>query len=332
MGKNICKALFWGGLYIGVQIILSIIMMFFDIINGTLDFSAIMEDSEKATEQLTQYSDSISLPILIVTGIIVGSVYLIFRLTSGKKKEFKKCEVNTFAFMGLSGFACNFIVSIIMAVLILLFSLLVPDIYEIVENAENADPLFKHNFFVVLLGVGIVVPIMEEIVFRYGICGTIGESNRTLGIVLSSVLFGLAHGNFIQTIYTGVFGLFLAFVYTKHKNLALPVIAHITMNSLTVIYEKLDIEWIVYYVGPMALIGMIVMFFSIEEIKKICKLPPKPPVKARYIYPNQNGYCNYYPQQNGYCQYPQNYSPNYMHPMQQQQSTNYWNWQNQNRR
>ena len=38
-----------------------------------------------------------------------------------------------------------------------------PNIHTLIEEANAQDPLMQHNFFVTLLGVGIIVPIMEEI-------------------------------------------------------------------------------------------------------------------------------------------------------------------------
>lgn len=272
------------------QFIIMFLVILFDIINGKLDLSINTENIEKTTEIFTEYINDLTLPILIFSGIVVCGTYILFKCTSGKHKKFGKLEISTASFMGLSGFAYNMVVSFVIAVIVLLLSLIIPDIYSLLEEANAQDPLMRHNFIIAFLGVGIVVPIMEEIVFRYGICGTIGESNRTLGIILSSVLFGLAHGNLIQSIYTGIFGLFLAIVYTKHKNLALPIIAHSTFNSLSVIYEKLNADWLVYVVGGIAFIGMIIMFINIEEIKNICKLPKQQNKCVQQKYPQYTPY------------------------------------------
>lgn len=308
MGKNIGKAAFWYGLYMVVQLIITFFIIVIDAIKGELNFLA-SGDAEKIAEEFVQYISDITLPTLIFTGFIVIGVYVLHKLLKKKEKlDIGKMEWDKALFMGLVGLSFNMIVTFVLGIFIFLISLIYPDIYKLIELSNSESALVgTYSFFINLLGVGIIVPIMEEIVFRYGICGTIGKSNRTAGIIISCVFFGLAHGNPIQTIYTAILGLMMAIVYTKYENLWYAILAHMTFNSLTVVSSAFGGDVTTYIVGILATIGLVILIATRKEIRTIFKLPPQPkvvkpqpvPVGNYYGYPQQPMYGA--PQvQNGY--------------------------------
>lgn len=141
---------------------------------------------------------------------------------------------------------------------------------------EVAAAIYSPPFLVQLLCVGVIVPIVEEIVFR----GIIYrrkrvESSMVNAMIFSAVFFGVFHGNTVQMIYGLVAGLILAYIYEKYGSLWAPILAHILMNTTACVLTELDgFTWI--FESPMrmgvitvacAAVGssMFVLIRSIQE-------------------------------------------------------------------
>ena len=81
-------------------------------------------------------------------------------------------------------------------------------------------------------------PIGEEIFFRGFLLDKINAmAGRETAIVLTSILFGMAHltyGNIYPAILTGILGLILAYMVLKTKNLVTAIVAHIFFNVASV--------------------------------------------------------------------------------------------------
>ena len=308
MGKNIAKSLFWYGLYTISQMLITIIIICIDIFRGKFDFFS-SGDSQQIADGLIEYINRVTLPTLIFTAIIVSVVYLIFVLTKKEKVDLAHIEFDKFSFMAITGISYNFVLTAIIGIFTFILTMLFSEVKEIIDTANSSNAIINtHPFLISLLGTGILVPIMEEIVFRYGICGILSRNNRTAGIIVSSVVFGLAHGNPIQVIYTMLLGFVLAIVYVKYDNIWYPIITHMTFNSLSVVAGTIGSDMITYILGPICILGMIIMICCNKEIRTILKLPKiEKPIQQPVFIQGQ------YPQ---YPQYPvQNY--NFTQPMQQ---------------
>lgn len=115
------------------------------------------------------------------------------------------------------------------------------DFYNTLTSAVIGD-----NKILVFLSTAIAAPITEEIIFRLGICGVLYRDNARRGIFISSILFGLAHMNVIQSSYAFVLGLVLARLYVKNNyNIFVPVIMHITINGSSILFEYFKIPTLV---------------------------------------------------------------------------------------
>lgn len=108
----------------------------------------------------------------------------------------------------------------------------------------------------------IMAPIFEEIVFR-GIIqkGLINKGTKPgVAIAISSIVFGLVHGNPWQFVGAVLLGSVLGFVYYKTKSLLLPILLHAFNNlcsSLLIFYGNTESfadvfkvsEWVILFVG-----------------------------------------------------------------------------------
>ena len=79
----------------------------------------------------------------------------------------------------------------------------------------------------------IAAPILEELIFRGIILNGLLKSYSPLkSIIISSLLFGLIHMNPGQFIGASLGGMLSGWVYFKTKKITLPIIIHMTNNSL----------------------------------------------------------------------------------------------------
>lgn len=102
-------------------------------------------------------------------------------------------------------------------------------------------------WYVNLIFVAILAPILEEIFFRKLLCRHLLPLGEGYAIVLSAAIFGLAHGNFFQFFYAFGLGCVFALIYIKTGKLIYTVLYHSAINLLggvlaPWIIERLDVE------------------------------------------------------------------------------------------
>ncbi|MBN1517426.1 CPBP family intramembrane metalloprotease [Candidatus Sumerlaeota bacterium] len=108
------------------------------------------------------------------------------------------------------------------------------------HQQDFIQPLLQGRFIIVLLAIGIMAPVLEEIIFR-GCIFT--ELRRTVplpaALVLQAVAFGLIHLNPLQTAYATLLGLLLGVVYMWFRSIWAAMLLHICFNSFSVIFNRL---------------------------------------------------------------------------------------------
>lgn len=123
--------------------------------------------------------------------------------------------------------------------------------FEMMMNREQTNPVevMTENtpWWVNLIFIAILAPILEEIVFRKILCRHLLPLGEGYAIILSSVIFGLCHGNFFQFFYAFGVGLILALIYVKTGKLIHTITFHFIINLLGGVFvpwliEKLDLD------------------------------------------------------------------------------------------
>ena len=96
---------------------------------------------------------------------------------------------------------------------------------------EAAEVLYAPSFPVQILCTGILIPVIEELLFRGVVFRILRKWLPFLwSALISSLIFGIYHGNLVQFVYASLCGIFLAYVYEKSKSIFAPICAHMTMN------------------------------------------------------------------------------------------------------
>ena len=148
---------------------------------------------------------------------------------------------------------------------------------------------YKAAFVLQLIGIGIITPIAEELMFR----GLI--YNRMISMVgvkralwLSALLFAFYHGNMIQGVYGFIVGYLLAYLYEKYGSMKAPILLHITMNLTSIIMTEADaLTWIfkdIMRVGIVTVICAAVgssLFVFIQSMFKNEEIPEDMDIKVK---------------------------------------------------
>ena len=109
------------------------------------------------------------------------------------------------------------------------------------EEAEKS--LFAIPFHLQLIGYGLVTPVSEEVIYRgliYRRMKDAGFSLKKAGL-MSAVLFAISHGNMVQGAYAFFLGILFAYMYEKKGSLKAPVICHMAVNCVTVLFTQKDL-------------------------------------------------------------------------------------------
>lgn len=106
---------------------------------------------------------------------------------------------------------------------------------EVSENFEQSQKLlFSGPFVIQIIGIGIIIPICEELIYRGLIFMRMRQyCNVNLAIGLSALLFAVFHGNVVQGIYGFATGVLFAYVYEKYGSLKAPVLVHVSANLMS---------------------------------------------------------------------------------------------------
>ena len=109
---------------------------------------------------------------------------------------------------------------------------------EGVSNSTNQATIenIHMNPFVLITFTVIMAPIVEELVFRGILMGRVFNPDSIVGLILSSLLFGLAHmpnSIGVWIVYAGMWFV-LGTVYRKCQKLEYCIMAHMINNSIAV--------------------------------------------------------------------------------------------------
>lgn len=185
--------------------------------------------------------------------------------------KIKKTNIADTAKFVLAGMGFTFILNILLAFMNMNLSLFgytneMSDYGEIDGIAGN---------IIYFVSIAIVPAIIEEFLFRGVILGTLRKYHGdVIAIIVSSVLFGFMHGNFLQTPLTALSGMIMGYLAVKTGSIIPSMILHFVNNSLAVTSEWLmkaiDNEHIYGIVDTAILLAFIVvgLICAISLIKK----------------------------------------------------------------
>lgn len=115
---------------------------------------------------------------------------------------------------------------------------------EMPSFQEAGEVLYGEGLLIQLLGPGMVIPLVEELVFR-GLA--FSRLRRKMGFwpaaLISALIFGTFHGNLTQGIYAFLLGLLIAWVYERTGRFWTCVLFHAAANLLSILASNFTDEF-----------------------------------------------------------------------------------------
>jgi Predicted metal-dependent membrane protease len=106
-----------------------------------------------------------------------------------------------------------------------------------------AELLYEPTFLVQIVGLGILIPIVEELLFRGIIFRRLRRiMSRNVAIGLSALIFGIIHGNLVQFIYAFFLGSMFAYLYELCASMWVPISLHILANIVAIVMTRYNVS------------------------------------------------------------------------------------------
>lgn len=166
-------------------------------------------------------------------------VFLIYRKRLKREEILSKHDKQNSAFIWISiafGVATLFLLSGTLNY----FQLLVDKLgFETGTLPYQLDSPAK--YLISLISLAVIPAVCEELLFRGLILNGLKQRGTAFAIAMSSVMFSLFHFSPAQLIYPVCFGIILAIVYLKTKNILFSMLLHFANNALS-----LTIQFVTY--------------------------------------------------------------------------------------
>lgn len=175
-------------------------------------------------------------PYWLIFSFTLALVIILFLL----RAEMKKPALNDRS----SSFSYSAVWAVIGVFLALFAQSLAANIERLIGvemGSENTQQILNiiEFFPLAILVSSVIGPILEEIVFRKIIFGTLHKRfNFFLSALISSVIFALAHMEPHHILLYSAMGFTFAFLYVKTKHILVPIFAHVAMNTLVVVMQS----------------------------------------------------------------------------------------------
>lgn len=177
-----------------------------------------------APEKLNEYYGAYTAIYLLTYSILL---LVIFWLLYHKKIKGDLKRINKDTFLGLIAYGIGFYV--INMVLSVLFTSVIG---ATTSNQDALDSAISSLAIVTIIPTSFIVPLVEEIVFRYAMSTII--KNKVAFVIVSSLLFAVMHGIGIITILYFILGVMLSLIYLKHdKNVIASTAVHMFNNTVS---------------------------------------------------------------------------------------------------
>lgn len=242
--------------YLGLQGILSLLVSI-PVLFKNLDSVEVIDGFAIFNHFSDALLTSVILSALIFIGVIVVYYY--------RKRHIIRPP---YRFDRLSGYQIT--ISLIMGIGCVFLSQLILSISELIgilnfDNLETYEQLISSIMgqsptWLILLTIGIVAPIAEELLFRGLIFHMFNRHmNVKVALIVQGLLFGAFHMNLVQGVYASVLGIVLGIAYLLTGSLWIPIIMHIVNNSVALLLPEIWMSDPLISIGLMSLLLLVPM-------------------------------------------------------------------------
>lgn len=226
--KQLGKAVCYYVLFLGMQVVMTIVFSFvyemkvaieLAVSGAALDPNALIQE---ATEFLMTNLNLISLLAGFLTILFLWIFFLI-----RKKKLTKETGITSLA--GTDA-VYMILLGIILAITISFGMSLLPESW-LEAYGEQVQYTTNGSQIIMVIASMIMAPLVEEIIFRGLILSRLQKAMPVgVAVAITSLAFGLAHGQILWIAYTTVLGIIMSLVVLKTKSLTASILLHMVFN------------------------------------------------------------------------------------------------------
>jgi len=195
---------------------------------------------------------SILIPVLLSSGVLTFGlawlIHVLFKKNFLERLHFKKTTFTLIAVCFIIGFSLQIPVGDLIDTV--KQANVMPDIFEKYESIMESM-MSGQNFILEMVTVGILAPILEEIIYRGLIFDQLRRNIPLVpALVIQALIFGVVHLNIVQSSYAFLIGLLMGIALVRSGSILLPISIHMGMNLSGVVLPELDnsigntAEWI----------------------------------------------------------------------------------------
>lgn len=239
-------------IYEGVALLVSMIVLAAVFLIHRAEFLPLISaGTEEALSEMTSKLNDYYLAqyLWISFGTCLASIPIFwFLIRRDREEDLREGAVKRYEKAGPLPYALTFLAGITMALALnnlLIYSRLTEIFAEGYD--EVADLIYSGNVWLEVLTTALLVPVVEEMIFR----GLIYRRLRVMAgvtpaIIASAILFGLYHMNVLQAIYASLLGLVLAFACERFHSIVAPILIHMGANLFSVLATETGLFDFVY--------------------------------------------------------------------------------------
>lgn len=266
--KQIGKALGYFAVYLVTS---NVVTMVFSLILGYVkgkEYKAAGMGYEEGLELLKADQAAMTGIILLISAVLTLLIYFIVEKVK-KSSIFKEADIKpaTGKQIGLS------VVGALGAMFFMNFMLTILPIPQdlLGDLTSGVSKLTAYPFWQAILANALLIPIMEEVLFRGYIFSRLEKAMPSIvAALISSVVFGICHGGLVWAIWAFLLGMFICVVRIKSRSIVPGIIIHIIMNTYAMVVSYFPVlENITYPVMyTLTAVGGILMAVYVVGILK----------------------------------------------------------------
>lgn len=266
--KQIGKALGYFAVYLVTS---NVVTMVFSLILGYVkgkEYKAAGMSYEEGLELLKADQAAMTGIILLISAVLTLLIYFIVEKVK-KSSIFKEADIKpaTGKQIGLS------VVGALGAMFFMNFMLTILPIPQdlLGDLTSGVSKLTAYPFWQAILANALLIPIMEEVLFRGYIFSRLEKAMPSIvAALISSVVFGICHGGLVWAIWAFLLGMFICVVRIKSRSIVPGIIIHIIMNTYAMVVSYFPVlENITYAVMyTLTAVGGILMAVYVVGIFK----------------------------------------------------------------
>ncbi len=257
----------------------------------TLSWKKVLQyfDSNRWLDNSTTFEMAYSAFVVFASfTVILLLARFAFKIKLSHIYKFRRGQAKTAVVCFTPVMLTNLLISLVIGIITVILSqsgITVPE-----ADFSISEPSVKAIFFQILYGV-IVAPIVEESLYRGLAIHLLKPYGKGMAVIVSSLIFGLMHGNISQAASGFAFGLVMGSITVMSDSVVPTIAVHMMNNAVATIPEIADIygsELVMNIYLAIAivclLVGALIIFANHKKIRlpkdESCVLP----ANKRYQY------------------------------------------------